>query len=55
MVTLIIPVKLGIVNVQKGFVLSIPKPNQLEIDIFSIALDVFNASISSTQPHISAI
>ena len=57
LVRFIIPPAFGIrqLNEQSGFVLSIPSPNQVEVDIDSSFYDSFVSAISIQNPQIIAI
>ena len=57
LVRLIIPYESGIrgLNGSQGFVISIPAPNQVEVDINSVGLDPFTTSAARNQPQILPI
>ncbi len=56
-VRLTIPSSFGSIelNEQSGYVISIPAPNQVEVNIFSLNVTPFNSSPARTQPQIMAI
>ena len=57
LVRLIIPNSFGTrqLNEQEAYVISIPNPDQVELDIFSSNYDPFISSSATTQPQILAI
>lgn len=56
-IRLLIPPTFGSrqLNGRTAYVISIPTPNQVELDIFSLGVDAFVASTATTQAQIIAI
>lgn len=57
LIRLIIPPSFGCrqLNEQTGYVISIPSPNQVVVNIYSAGGDAFTSSSATTQPQILAI